>query len=74
MSLRCRLGRHDHPVADRAADGRQVLRCPRCWRVSDYPATDAARVAVLRAGQQQQAEQIQRQAIARSWKQLVRVR
>jgi len=64
MTLKCWLGYHAPAIRDRAADGRRVLRCPECWQVCLYPATD---VAALRAEQARQAAAL---AARKDWKRL----
>ena len=69
-SLRCALDLHAAPVHDRQADGTQVLRCPRCWRVKPYLEVDDAALAQLRAGQRAQAQAIA--AVKAEWKRAIR--
>lgn len=65
-SLRCALGRHAEAVRDQTDAGRRVLRCPRCWRVSPYPAVEPQRLAALRAEQAAQAAELSHRLPRRS--------
>ena len=65
MSLRCWFGWHAHTMRDRTQDGRQVLRCVRCWRVREYLPVNAEAVQAWREAQKSQA---QRLALKASWR------
>jgi hypothetical protein len=65
MSLRCWFGWHGYLFRDRTLDGRQVLRCARCWRVRNYLPIN---VETLQAWRDAQREQAHRLAVKATWR------